>query len=361
MFLDVTRFVVNLQHNRDTSFYLSGEVSRFISQLCSRVYTPDTIPLENAWFLLLRFQTSEGTFLPRDEYLIRLKLSSRVGTASKTRAEGIRFEKSPNVHTYKPLQTENVKTAFIKVSQPYLQFLINEVLKRTWLTSNIVKGLAAFESFIMFKRPMDVALKHFDMLYSTFALRSWVPNTNGSLWRDKYMQLLDHLRTYYGSNFNLSSTSSDLIEFPVGLEFLQDRAHLLHLFKLCCLCATTVSPAFPDVIFGTVTTAGRQNCFTDVILPCQSYLANVRDSVAFCSNDDNLNIFSVLSVSFGRSAFSSDFDPWTHVDTFGRSKIYKSLLASCRVALSAPEKASVQVDSGDASSVARDDSPAQYV
>ena len=73
-----------------------------------------------------------------------------------------------------------------------------------------------------------------------------------------------------------------------------------------------------------------------------------------CSNDDNLNIFSLLSSSFERSAFFSDYDPWTHVDTFGRSKIFKSLLASCRVALSAPEKASVQIDSGDASSVADD-------
>ena len=126
------------------------------------------------------------------------------------------------------------------------------------------------------------------MLYSTFALRSWVPNANESLPRDQYMQLLDHLRTSHGSNFDLTSTSSDLIEFIVGLEFLQDRAHLFHLFKLCCLCATSVSPVFPDVIFGTVTTAGRQNRFTDVILPCRRFLAIVRDSVAFCSNDNNL-------------------------------------------------------------------------
>ena len=131
----------------------------------------------------------------------------------------------------------------------------------------------------MFKRPKDVALKHFDMLYSTFALRSWVPNANESLCRDQYMQLLDYLLTFYGSNFDLISTSSDLSEFLVGLEFPQDRAYLLHLFKLCCLCATTVSTAFPDFTFGAVTTAGRQNRFTDVILPCQSYLANVRDSL----------------------------------------------------------------------------------
>ena len=286
VFSDDTSFTVNLQYRRDASFYLCREVSRFVSLLCSRVYTPDTVPLESAWFLLLRFQTSEATFLPEDEYLVRLKLSNRVGTAGKARAEGIHFGKKSERPAIQAT-AETVKTAFVKDSQLYVQFLINEVLKRVGLTSNIVKGLAAFDPFIMFKRPMDVALKHLEMRYSTFALRSWVPSANESLCRDQYMQLLDYLRTSFGPNFDLTGTSSDLIEFLVGLEFLQDRAHLFHLFKLCCLCATSVSPVFPDVTFGAVTTAGRQNRFTDVILPCQSYLANVRDSVAFCSNDDN--------------------------------------------------------------------------
>ena len=201
MFIDVTSLVVNLQHKRDASFYLCGEVSLLISQLCSRVYTPDTVTLENAWFLLLRFQTSEGTFLPGDEYLVRLKLSNQGGTASKTRAEGIHFGKKSE-RPARQATTETVRTTFVKDSQQYIQFLINEILKRVCLTSKIVKGLAAFDPFIMFKRPMDVALKHFDILYSTFALRSWVPNANESLCRDQYMQLLDHLRTFHGSNFD---------------------------------------------------------------------------------------------------------------------------------------------------------------
>ena len=350
VFLDVTSFTVNLQYRRDASFHICGEVSRFVSLLCSRVYTPDTVPLENAWFMLLRLQTNE---LPEDEYLVRLMLSKRVGTASKARAEGIHFGKKSERPAIQAT-AETLKTAFVKDSQLYVQFLVNEILKRVGLTSNLVKGLAAFDPFIMFKRPIDVGLKYFDMLYSTFALRSWVLSANESLCRDQYMQLLDRLRTSYGPNFNLTSTSSYLIQFLVGLEFLQDRAHLFHLFKLCCLCATSVSPVFPDVPFGAVTTAGRQNRFTDVILPCQSYLANVRDSVAFCSNDENLASFSLLSSSFGRSAFAEEYDPWTYVDTFGRSKIYKSLLASCRIESSVPEKVSVQIDSGDASSVADD-------
>ena len=166
------------------------------------------------------------------------------------------------------------------------------------------------------------------------------------------MQLLDHLRTAYGLSFDITSVSGDLIEFLSELEFLRDRSCFVYLFKLCCLCATSVNPTYPDVTFGTVSTAGRQSRLTDVILPCQSYIANVRDSVAFCSDDGNLAEFIDLASSFGRSAFAPDYDPWTYMDIFGCSKIYKSLLASYLVALSTPQKTPIRTVPGDTSSVA---------
>ena len=204
----------------------------------------------------------------------------------------------------------------------------------------------------MLKRPTDVALRHFDMVLSTFALRSCVSSANETLCRDRYMQLLNHLRTAYVPNFDVTSICGDLIEFLVGLEFLEDRADLLYALNLCCLCSITVSPVFPDITLENVTTTGRRVRFTDVILPCQISFANVRDSVVFCSDDDYLNRFSFLSASFGRSAFSADYDPWNYFDTFGRSKIYESLLASYRVAVPTPKKALVCIETGDSGSVA---------
>ena len=351
MFPDVASFPVNLQHRRDSSFYLCGEVCQFLSLPCSRVYTPDTVPLANAWFLLLRFQTSEATFLDGEEYLIRMRLSHKVSSASKAKAEGMHFGKKSERPAIL-VTTETVKSDFVKDSQQYIQYLINEVLRQTGLTTNIVKGMAAFDPLILFKRPMEIALRHFDILYSTFSLRSWVSSANESLCRDQYMQLLDHLRTTYDPDFDISSVSADLIEFLSELEFLRNRSCLSYLFKLCCLCATTVSPTYPDVTFGTISTAGRHNRLTDVILPSQSYVANVRDAVAFCSNNGNLTKFIDFSSSFGRSAFASDYDPWTYVDNFGRSKIYKSLLASYRTALSTPQKTLVRSAPEDQSSVA---------
>ena len=229
--------------------------------------------------------------------------------------------------------------------------MINGVLQRTGLSTNLVKGLAAFDPFIMLKRPMDVALRHFEVLYSTFALRSWVDESNESQCRDQYIQLLDHLRTAYGPNFDITSVAADLIEFLVGLEFLHERSHLLYLFKLSCLCTTATSPNYPDVVFGEVTTAGGRSRFTDLILPCQSYMANVPGSVIRSSEESNLARFSSLTASFGRTTFSSDYDPWTNVDTFDRSKIYKSLLATYRKSDSAPKRVTVQEDLEDSCTV----------
>ena len=317
----MSSFEVNLRYRRDASFFLCGETSRFLYKLCSRCYTPDTAPLENAWFSPLKFHTSEATFMSGDEILLQLKLTNRVTTASKTRAEGLHFgKKSERAAIQKTATT--VKTGFINDALHYIQYLVNSVLRQTGLSSDIVKGLAAFDPYIMFKRPTEVALRHFDLLYSTFCLRSWVTEANESACRDQYTELLDHLRICYGSDYDLSNSSSDLIDFLIGLEFLQSRDHLLYLFKLCCLCATTPSPDYPDVVVGKISTVGRHDKFTDLILPCQSYITGVSGSSTLCSDDSSLAKFSVLSASFGQSAFSPGYDPWTYVDNFGRSIIY---------------------------------------
>ena len=67
-------------------------------------------------------------------------------------------------------------------------------------------------------------------------------------------------------------------------------------------------------------------------------MAGVSGSSTLCSDDSSVARFSLLSASFGQSAFSPSYDPSTYVDNFGRSKIYKSLSSSYRTVLAAPEK-----------------------
>ena len=84
-----------------------------------------------------------------------------------------------------------------------------------------------------------------------------------------------------------------------------------------------------------------------MVLPCQSYMAQVSGSVSHSSDDVNLEKFSLLSASFGWTAFSPTFDPWDYVDSFGRPKIYKYLQSSYRVVLSRPKKSSIRSETDD--------------
>ena len=137
----------------------------------------------------------------------------------------------------------------------------------------------------------------------------------------------------------------------MGLEFFQTHEHVCYLFKLCCLCLTSVSPQYPAVTMGKTDSSGFQFRMADVVLPCQSYLSEVPDSLAFCCSDAILDKFSLLSASFGLSGFAPDYDPWTYVDNFGRSAIYKSLISSHRSALSASDSCPKSPAFADTSSV----------
>ena len=114
-------------------------------------------------------------------------------------------------------------------------------------------------------------------------------------------------------------------------------------------CITARSEEFLSVTFGIVGLVGPQGRFTDVVLPGQSYLSGVPDSTPFCSRDSNLSKFSLLASDFGRTAFAPTYDPWDYVGTFGRSKIYKALLSSSKVAVAGPQGNVVSLDPREAS------------
>ena len=343
MFSDVSSFVVNLQGQCDASFFLCGEVCRFVSKLCARCYLPETIPLENSWFLLLGFKVSEGKFITQEDFLIRFRLASKLATASKQSAEIVHLNKKSEKTAIDKTAAE-ATSSFVKEGLQFIQYLISQVLSQAGLSSEMVKGLAAFDPFVLFKRPSEVGLRHFEVLYSTFQVRSWVTSANENSCRDEHLPLLDHLRVNYPLDFDLMESSTDLMDFLMGLEFFQTHEHLFYVFNLCCLCLTSGSPQYPPVSFGNVDTTGYRSRFADLVIPCQSYFSCVPGFISSCCSDVNLEKFATLSASFDRSAFSPDYDPWTFVDEFGRSKKYKGLLATYRAVTSVPSARSVRIE-----------------
>ena len=321
MFIDVTSFAINLQQRRDATFFLCGQVCSFIHQLCFCCYEADTILLKNAWFSLLRFKTSEGTFISQHEFLIRLKMVNNVAAASKLNSEGLHFNKLSDKSAIDKT-ADTARVDFYDDAMKFIQYVLGEVLQVAALSADNIKGLAAFDPNIMFKRPVEVALRHFEVLSSTFQLRSWVTSSNEATCRDEYIKLLDTLRTNYPSDFDITSLSPDVIEFLIVLEFFHPHDHLLYLFRLCCLCMTTVFPQNPAVVMGRIDTTSLRGRLADLILPCQRYLSGVPNLLSFCCEESSLEKISLLSASFGQSAFSPSYDTLVFVNSFRRSSIY---------------------------------------
>ena len=266
-FADNSNFSIKMHQRRDASFYLCGEVSRFVYRLCIRCYTSDIIPLENSWFVLLGFRTREGSFMTGEEFLIRFNMTTnKVSAASKQKTEGVHSGKRVDRALIQKT-ADTIKSEFVQDGLCIYSTWFCEALRQTGLSSKIVKGLAAFDPYIMFMRPTEVALRHFDMLYSTFQRQSWVIAANESACRNEYVELLDYLRANFRPNLHVTDAARDLIDFMVILELQQTREHLLYLFNLCCLCIMSVSLTYPAVNVESIDTSEYRDRFTDVILP----------------------------------------------------------------------------------------------
>ena len=134
------------------------------------------------------FQISEGKFMDDEEFLIRLKIVSRVATASNLKAVGLHFNKKSSKAAI-DRTAETAKSDFVTSAKDYIKYLLSGVLQHTGLSSDLIKGLAAFDPYILFKRPVEVALRDLDRLFSTFQLRSWVSASNEPVYRDEYVAL----------------------------------------------------------------------------------------------------------------------------------------------------------------------------
>ena len=178
-------------------------------------------------------------------------MTNKLSKAWKLKSEGIHSgKKADKALVQKAALT--MKSEIVRDGQAYFQYLIVEVLRQAGLSTIIVKGLAAFHPFIMFKRPTEVAFRHFDVLYSTFLLRSWVTAVKESTCHDEYVGLIDYLRVNYTPDFDVTQHFRELIDFLMSLEYMQSHTHLMHLFSLSYAVSVPhpVVPITPLLVWG---------------------------------------------------------------------------------------------------------------
>ena len=318
--------------------------------MCSRCFVADSYPSEADWFDLVNYKAASGVFMDTEPFLHRLKLTVRVAAACKLKAERVHFGKQTDKAIIAKT-ADDLKEDFATKAKNYIRFFLAEFLKQPGISSDIVKGLACFDPFVLFKTSQEFATSCFEQLYTSFRLRRWVLSSNASLCREQYLELLDHLRSLFPSPVDPVAAIPDVIDFLLNLDYLHNRPNLLHLFRLSCLCLTTTAPDLPHIHFGDIDTSKPHCRLTDVILPAQSFLHGVPGSIPVVTSDRNLSAYLSLSETFGRTAFEDGYDPWQSVDNFGRARIYRSLLAAAKAKEAGPKVSSVHGDSDGSSSV----------
>ena len=113
---------------------------------------------------------------------------------------------------------------------------------------------------------------------------------------------------------------------------LKLRKHSFYIFQLNCLCLTSKLPELPAIKFSGVDCNDPRSKLFDVIMPAQSYLANVANSVAVCTTEASLGTFKDLEFRF--SSGNVPGDPWSHVDSFGKANLHNTLIAVYLLAFS---------------------------
>ena len=87
-------------------------------------------------------------------------MTNKVEKACKQNSEGIHSGKKFD-KTIKYKTAGTVKTDFVRDGLSYLKYLFSKVLRQAGLRFNIIKGLATFDPFVIFKRLKEVELRHF--------------------------------------------------------------------------------------------------------------------------------------------------------------------------------------------------------
>ena len=183
--------------------------------------------------------------------------------------------------------------------------------------------MSSFDPFVLLNLPLDQATYCFSALYQSFSLRGWLANSSEIEARDEYVEFLEVFRKSYSAMKDTPEVITDVVSFLMELPEMRVRKHLFHIFRLSCLCLTSVSPEVPAVKFPGVDCSDPRSRLFDVIMPALSYLANVADSVSICTTEASLSTYRDLEARFSSGNVAGD--PSAYVESFGKSNFHKVL------------------------------------
>ena len=258
------------------------------------------------------------------DFLSRLKLKENLYAACRTRVKKVHNEKQMTPEEIE-VAVEATRDEFATKARGYLVHLLKVFLADISLNAGIVRGLASFDPVALLSLPLEQASYCFSALHRSFSLRGWLENSPEADARDEYIDFVEYFRQVHSGAKDTPAVFTDMVAFLMDMPELKLRKHLFYIFQLSCLCLTSKLPELPAVKFSGVDCIDPRSRLFDVIMPAQSYLANVTNSVAVCTTEASLGTFKDLELRFSRGNVPGD--PWSHVDSFGKANLHKTLIA----------------------------------
>ena len=254
------------------------------------------------------------------DFLSRSKLSEKLATACKLKAEAEMSEKKNEKLTLAEV-TENIKTDFGRTARSYVVTLFGTAQKLQRFTSDIVRGLGSFDLDVMLDDPISLATFCFKELFTSFRLRGVLLADEETINFEEYLSFLDELRKLHPNISQPKLLIPDVIELVCGQESYRSRPHLMRTFRLSCLCLDDPRVSFPPVKFGTVHTDDPKSPMFDVVTPLESYLSNVARGVEVFTSESSISNFLALEPTFGSTGLGDIYSPWSDLDKFGWAEI----------------------------------------
>ena len=317
---DTGSFLVNLKRRRDRGFHVHREMSHYFFKLARRCVRASSFSVETDLIGIYNISQTDAKAMPIYDFLSRSKLSDKLSPTCKLRAEK---EMSEKKHEGLNLEAVIAKTKeeFGRSARSYVVFLFKGVQGMRRFTTDIVRGLGAFDLDMMLTDPIDQAAYCFKQLFSSFSLRKMLLADEEPIYSEEYLSFLDELRRDHPGILQPKLLIPDVIDFVRGQSAFKSRLHLIRIFRLSCLGLDEPRQSFPPVKYGSIHTDNLKSPAYDVVTPIQSFLGGSSRSIDVFTSEDSVRRFPALEPTFGNTGLKDTYSPWDSLDHFGRGQI----------------------------------------
>ena len=316
-YLDTSSFILNLKSRRDRGFHVHKELCQYLQKLARRCVRSSSLPSESDYHDILRISIPDAKALSVDDFVSRSKLTPRLDACCKLKAEKERKDAKHSSLSLDQLVANN-REEFSRQARAYVAHLFSVAAGLTRYTSDIVKGLGAFDLETLLMDTMEQAAYCFKNLFSSFRLRGVFKSEEESLYMEEYLSFIDEVRRTHPEIQQPKLLIADAIDFVSKQPALKSRIYLSRIFRLRCLCIDEPRYSFVPVRFGSTKTDDPTSMLFDVVAPIQSYLKNAVRGLDTLATDASIARLLELEMTFGDAGLSSTYCPWDGINHFDR-------------------------------------------